>query len=194
MAPGPGVRRAVPHPAPTQPASAERLEDLDDLESVHRRHVDAVARAVRSVVVDPDSVADVVQETFLRAWRSRETYDPVRAPLRPWLLLVARGAAIDYVRARRARPWHRSLVPPAEMPETEHADPGEQLVLAWMVEEEVRRLPETHRVVIVETHLRARPYAEVAADLGIPVGTVRSRVFNALRMMRRSLESQGVTL
>ena len=55
-------------------------------------------------------------------------------------------------------------------------DPTEQLITSWLVEEALRHLTEDHREAIVRTHLLGRPYDEVAAELGIPAGTFRSRV------------------
>ena len=60
------------------------------------------------------------------------------------------------------------------------------------VEEALRRIGEDHRAAIVQTHLRGRPHAEVAAEFGIPVGTLRSRVFYGLKALRLALEEMGV--
>jgi RNA polymerase sigma-70 factor (ECF subfamily) len=64
-------------------------------------------------------------------------------------------------------------------------------MLAWQVEEAMRRIGDQHRTILVETYYRARPYAEVAEELGIPVGTVKSRVYYALRALRIALEEMG---
>ncbi|WP_324273832.1 sigma factor-like helix-turn-helix DNA-binding protein [Blastococcus brunescens] len=68
----------------------------------------------------------------------------------------------------------------------------EQLVDAWVVEEALRRIGADHRTAIVQTHLRGRPHDEVAAELGIPVGTLRSRVFYGLKSLRLAMEEMGV--
>ena len=177
-----GEAEIVAPPSPPPP------ESMDDIEAVHHRHVAAVTATVRRLIGDEHATQDVVQETFLRAWRRRDTFDPARGPLRAWLLLTARSCAVDHLRRRRARPWQRALVPPELVPSDLVDDPYEAVLAAWVVETEIRLLPETHRRVIVETHLRDRPYAEVAAELGIPVGTVRSRVHHALLMLRASLD------
>ena len=62
---------------------------------------------------------------------------------------------------------------------------------AWQVEAALAELDDDHRKVLVEVHWRGRPYQEVADDLGIPTGTVKSRVYYGLRAMRTSLEAQG---
>jgi RNA polymerase sigma-70 factor (ECF subfamily) len=70
-------------------------------------------------------------------------------------------------------------------------EPLEQALLSWQVEEAMRRIGEDHRHVLVETHYRGRPYAEVAAELGVPEGTVKSRVYYGLRALRVVLEEMG---
>ena len=62
----------------------------------------------------------------------------------------------------------------------------------WLVEEGLRRIPDEHREAIVQTYLRGRAYAEVAAELGIPVGTLRSRVFYGLKALRLAMDEMGV--
>ena len=70
-------------------------------------------------------------------------------------------------------------------------DPLDDALLAWQVEEALRRIGEEHRQVIVETYYRGRPQAEVAAELGVPLGTVKSRVYYGLRALRNVLEEMG---
>jgi RNA polymerase sigma-70 factor (ECF subfamily) len=70
-------------------------------------------------------------------------------------------------------------------------DEFERALVSWQVEEALRRLGPDHRRVLVETYYRARPYADVAAELGIPEGTVKSRVYYALRALRLALEEMG---
>jgi hypothetical protein len=108
----------------------------------------------------------VVGETFLRAWRSADRYDPALGPnLRVWLFAIARNATIYRARAARARPWQRNLVDP---PTVEAAsgtidDPTDRLLRSWVVEEALQRISPEHRAALVETHLKERPYADVAA-------------------------------
>jgi RNA polymerase sigma-70 factor (ECF subfamily) len=70
-------------------------------------------------------------------------------------------------------------------------EPLEEALLSWQVEEAMRRIGEDHRRVLVETHYRGRPYAEVAEELGVPEGTVKSRVYYGLRALRIALEEMG---
>jgi RNA polymerase sigma-70 factor (ECF subfamily) len=128
---------------------------------------------------------EAVQETFLRAWRAGDRFDPELGSLRTWLFAILRNVVIDLGRARAARPGIA-----VGTPEIAH-EPLEQTLLAWQVEEALRRIGEQHRHVIIETYYRGRPYAEVAAEMGIPEGTVKSRVYYGLRALRNALEELG---
>ena len=130
---------------------------------------------------------EAVQETFLRAWRAADRFDPEIGSRRTWLFAIARNVIIDLSRSRAA---HRTE-PTAELDVPAQHEPLEQALLAWQVEEALRRIGDAHRHVLIETYFRARPYSEVAKDLGVPEGTVKSRVFYALRALRNVLEEMG---
>jgi RNA polymerase sigma-70 factor, ECF subfamily len=134
---------------------------------------------------DTGLAEEAVQETFLRAWRAGSRFDPQIGSLRTWLFAILRNVVIDLGRARAARPalGEREVEPAVE--------PFEETLLAWQVEEAMRRIGDQHRQVLVETYYRGRPYAEVAAELGVPLGTVKSRVYYALRALRVALEEIG---
>ena len=134
---------------------------------------------------DPGLAEEAVQETFLRAWRAGDRFDPELGSLRTWLFAILRNVVIDLGRARASRP---RLVEGGPEPAVE---PLEEALLAWQVEEAMRRLGEEHRKVLIETHFRGRPYAEVAEELGVPEGTVKSRVYYGLRALRVVLEEMG---
>ena len=67
------------------------------------------------------------------------------------------------------------------------------MLTAWQVEEALRMLSDEHRAALVEVHYKGRSYNDVAASLGVPVGTVKSRVYYALKAMRLALEELGWT-
>jgi RNA polymerase sigma-70 factor (ECF subfamily) len=134
---------------------------------------------------DSGLAEEAVQETFVRAWRAGERFDPEVGSLRTWLFAILRNVVIDLSRARAARPRV------AETGIEPSVEPLEQALLAWQVEEAMRRIGEDHRRVLLETHFRGRPYNEVAAELGVPEGTVKSRVYYGLKAMRVVLEEMG---
>lgn len=129
---------------------------------------------------------DVVQETYIRAWRAAARFDPALGSLRGWLFAILRNVIIDQSRARAARP------PLGQATQEVVADDEiDAVIVAWQVEEGLRRLTAEHRSAIVETYYRGRPAAEVAVDLGIPEGTVRSRVYYGLKALRLALDELG---
>jgi RNA polymerase sigma-70 factor (ECF subfamily) len=141
--------------------------------------------AVRSLG-DAGLAEEAVQETFLRAWKAGERYDPEIGSLRTWLFAILRNVVIDMGRARASRP----RVGPEQGIEPS-VEPLEQALVAWQVEEAMRRIGEDHRQVLLETHFKARPYAEVAEELGVPEGTIKSRVYYGLKALRVALEEIG---
>jgi RNA polymerase sigma-70 factor (ECF subfamily) len=141
--------------------------------------------ALRSLE-DPGLAEEAVQDTFLRAWRAGERFDPELGSLRTWLFAILRNVIIDLGRARASRP----AVTGAELPDVGH-EPFEEILVTWQVEEALRRIGEQHRRVLVETYLRGRPYGEVATELGVPEGTIKSRVYYGLRALRNALEEMG---
>jgi RNA polymerase sigma-70 factor (ECF subfamily) len=161
------------------------LSDERDVRAAYAAHAgELYGFAVRSLG-DSGLAEEAVQETFLRAWRAGERFDPQIGSLRTWLFAILRNVVIDLGRARAARPAV------AEGGVELAVEPFEEALLSWQVEEAMRRIGEQHRRVLVETYYRGRPYAEVAAELGVPEGTVKSRVYYGLRALRVALEEIG---
>ena len=160
----------------------------DALRAAYDAHGPELYRFARRSLSDAGTAEDAVQETFLRAWRASASYDPARASQRTWLFAILRNVVIDLARARRSRP---PLADGAEGSEGAADDELDRALNTWQVESALAELDDDHRRVLVEIHWRGRPYHEVADDLGIPAGTVKSRVYYGLRAMRSNLEAQG---
>ena len=131
---------------------------------------------------------DVVQEAFLRAWRACASFDPAGGPLVNWLLVITGNTAIDMVKARVRRP------PLTSVPADENAPAGglsdiDRLILRSELRDALGSIGAHHRDAVIETVLRDRPYADVAAELGVAPGTLRTRVHYGLRRLRCVLET-----
>ncbi len=132
---------------------------------------------------------EVVQEVFTRAWRHCGTYDPGRGSVRTWLYQIARHAIIDARRRASTRPA-LALHEPGEGSST--GPTIEQAMLGWQVLSALERLSLEHRQVIRLAHFQGLSMREIAERCDLPVGTVKSRTWYALRSLRLALEELGV--
>lgn len=130
---------------------------------------------------DRQRAEDVVQETFVRAWQHLDRMRPEHGSVNGWLRRVAHNLVVDGHRMRSARP--REVAIDLAVDRTEE-DSSEAVLSTVMVRQALDRLWPGHREAIVEVYLHDRTAVEAADVLGIPVGTVRSRVFHALRQLR----------
>ena len=161
----------------------------DGVRAVYAAHGPELYRfAVRSLG-DRGLAEEAVQETFVRAWRAADRFDDELGSLRTWLFAIVRNVVIDLSRSRAVRP---GLAAEASVDDGVFVDEAfERVLTAWQVEEALRMLSDEHRAALVEVHYKGRTYGDVAVGLGVPVGTVKSRVYYALKAMRLALEELG---
>jgi RNA polymerase sigma-70 factor (ECF subfamily) len=150
-----------------------------------------MAFVLRLTAGDRQQAEDVVQETMLRAWRQGSRLDPAVTSLMPWLATVARRIVIDEQRRKDARPPETGEERLAKASVTDLTD---DVLRSVIVTDALRALSPSHRQVLNETILSDRTVNEAAEVLGIPVGTVKSRVYYALRALRLVLAERGVSL
>jgi len=162
--------------------------DLQALEALYDRHHRLALALAYRVVGDRDSAEEVVQETFLAAWRQSASYRPDRGGARGWLLSIARHRAID--RLRKAR----GLGQVAELDESlvDHRSPDlTQLVhegsLRERVAEALASLPIEQREAIELAFYGGLTHTEISEQTGVPLGTVKGRVRLALEKLRLTL-------
>ncbi|MBI2683875.1 MAG: sigma-70 family RNA polymerase sigma factor [Actinobacteria bacterium] len=158
------------------------------LRALYSSHADDLYGFAVARLGDPGLAEELVQDVFLRAWRGADGYDPARSSVRTWLFAIARNASIDLDRRRRSRlPLARECAP-----REEHADAIEVALLRWQIRGALDQLTSEHREIIRLAHFRGLHIGEIAARTGLPVGTVKSRLFYALRSLRLALEEAGV--
>ncbi|MBL8928967.1 MAG: sigma-70 family RNA polymerase sigma factor [Kineosporiaceae bacterium] len=168
------------------PSTLDRFRrgDPEALRTIYQAYAGPVATVARSIVgAEQGLVDDVVQETFLRAWRAAGQFDPARA-LAPWLFTIARRTAIDVVRSER-RPTRGG-----HEPEVDVAVAPESLESAWEryeIRRAVQNLPSEEQDVVRLAHLAGMTHPEIAERLDIPVGTVKSRSHRAHRRLAAAL-------
>jgi RNA polymerase sigma-70 factor (ECF subfamily) len=151
-----------------------------------------LAFALRLTNGDRGRAEDIVQETLLRAWKNPEALDPARGEARTWLFTVARRIAIDAHRARAARPVEVGDEALAGLPAG--VDEIERAMRSWIVADALASLSPPHREALVQTYYRDRTVAEAAEVLGVPTGTVKSRVHYAMAALRLALRERGVVV
>lgn len=157
-----------------------------DLRDVVDRHAAAVYRVALSVVRDPALADDVVQETMIKAWRNAPVPPDEEIP-RAWLMRVARNTAISALRTRREDVRSPETLPElAGGPSTIRTVEGRaQLDDLW---EAMTRLDSDARALIVLKEVHDLSYEEMAATLGLPVSTVKTRLFRARKALKDSMK------
>jgi RNA polymerase sigma-70 factor (ECF subfamily) len=165
-----------------------QTEDERLLRALYASHARPLLAYVQRLVRGNRQLAeDIVQETLLRAWQHAGDLTVEQA--RPWLFTVARRLIIDADRSRRARPVETQT---ASVEESATRDELDAALDACLLADALDALTPPHREVIVEGFYHGRSTREIAARLNIPDGTVRSRMFYALRALRLALLERGV--
>lgn len=135
---------------------------------------------------------DAVQEIFVRLWRTAHRYDPKRAALVTWVMLISRRHLVDKLRRKRARVRAASLdeSPPASVGgEQEEQNQLELQERFGSLMERVNALPELQRTVIIRAYLGGQTLRQIGEELDTPLGTIKSALSRALvRLRERSSE------
>jgi RNA polymerase sigma-70 factor (ECF subfamily) len=149
----------------------------------------------RRICVDEGLAEDVVQEVFLTLWRDPARYDPSRGGFATWLLTLIHHKAVDAV--RRESTLRRRMVAAPEAGEDWSPTPvpgAEQVAIARVAAGQVRaalhRLPFEQRQVLALAYFGGHTQREIAVLTGVPLGTVKSRMFTAVQRLRSLLADQ----
>ena len=155
-----------------------------------RRYQARVFGLALTILGDRAVAEEVAQDTFLKAWRHGAGYDARRGQVSTWLLSIARNAAIDAARLKRAQP-----LDPAELAalceRDDEADADDPFVATAEVDrlrQAIRSLPVEQKLALIQAAFYGRTANEIAHQEGVPVGTVKTRIRAALLKLRAALE------
>lgn len=178
-----------------EPADLELLRrmrggDETALEILYKRYGGLVFTLALRIVGDPELAREVLQDAFLRCWDGRESYDAGRGRVPWWLIGIARNRAIDLL---RSRPHQARLRERETLPETARAsdaslwDVTDAVALRGAIANALESLSTVQRRAIEMAYYRGLTQAEIARELGEPLGTVKSRTREGMERLRISL-------
>ena len=177
-----------------EPSTAGRSFDQEALP-----HLDALYRVALRLTADPTQAEDLVQDTMLKAYRSWQQYRP-GTNAKGWLLTILRNTFINDYRRRKHEPIAMDLEaiePHALDRSIQEVDP-EGTFFSQIVDDKVLEaidaLPTEFREVLVLSDVEGMHYAEIAETLQIPVGTVKSRLFRARRLLQAELYAHALEM
>lgn len=169
-----------------------RSGDPDALADIHRTFGAAVLGYLRGALRDRASAEDVHQEVFLEVWRRGPSFDPARASLGTWIMLIARSRAIDHLRRRVPEPVDPDGPRGATLQREE--DPSaspDTLIERWRMAVLIAQLPEDEARMLRMRFHDGLSQSEIAERTGIPLGTVKTYMVRGLRRLRSLMEDGG---
>lgn len=187
---------------PNDPSDADliagvRGRDHAAMAKLYDRYARPVYSLAMTILREQRAAEDVVQDAFLTFWRRPESYVEERGAFGPWILRVARNRSIDLVR-RRSREHFQSddeatsILDRIVDPEPEPSDQLWSQTVARSVRGALVQLTAPQREVIELAYFRGMTQSEMAAQLGIPLGTIKTRVRTALRRLAEILNEAEV--
>jgi RNA polymerase sigma-70 factor (ECF subfamily) len=168
-------------------ADAKAVAVLRDREAFHRlfdHYAPRVKSYLRRLGAGEDVAEDLMQEVMLTIWRRAEQFDPRKAALSTWIFTIARNKRIDAIRRERRPDFDAEdpLIEPDSAPRGDRALEAAQLSRAMM--EAVRTLPEEQSSLLRIFYFEDKTHSTIAEELGLPLGTVKSRLRLALGKLR----------
>ncbi|MFE2470809.1 sigma-70 family RNA polymerase sigma factor [Streptomyces mirabilis] len=163
----------------------ESRADEEFISALYAEHRSALLRYVmKTGRADPCAAEDLVQETFLRAWRHAARLRHTPGNVRPWLVTVARNLVIDASRARSVRPLETEFSAESAEQTVPVPDSTNEVLDTHCMAGVLAELSPVHREVLIHLHCLDRSIADTARSIGVPSGTVKSRNYYALRELR----------
>jgi len=165
--------------------------DLDAFESLFRQFQSQVYGWIIRIVREPGVAEDLTIETFWRIYRARARFDPARS-FGAWARRIATNVALDHLKSGYAKAASSETSLSDDSSRVVPLDPGIRRDIRERTEQAFRHLPAKLRLVATLALIEERPYKEIAEGLNISEGAVKTRVFRALRLLRKRLQQLGV--
>jgi RNA polymerase sigma-70 factor, ECF subfamily len=162
----------------------------DGLAELYDRHARLIFSLALRILQDRADAEDIVQEVFAQVWTQAGRYDPGRGAVAAWMLMLARSRAIDRLRARRARPEAAAESGSAEAVPDSATTQDLELLSAEQVarlRRALEQLPDGQRIALELAYYEGLTHVEVAARLAEPLGTVKTRIRQAVIKLREAL-------
>lgn len=188
MSTQPANPRDAPSPSDADLIARVAEGDRVAFAELHRRYARAVFGLALRRIRDRGRAEDATQETFAALWRSAATYDPARGAGAPWLFVVARNAVTDVLRKTP-----EAAVDVGREEASDEAGPDQRAEAdweAWQVHRAVEGLSDTERPLVELAYWGGLSQSEIAAYLGLPLGTVKTRTRAALGRLAHALEKE----
>lgn len=170
-------------------------KDPAALATLYDRFGSLVYRMAHQILPSRTDAEDAVQEVFIRLWRTADRYDPQRAALVTWVMLITRRYLVDRLRRARAalKPGalderQAELTEPKIAPEI----PAERRERMAQLMKQIDKLPELQRVVLIRAYLNGQTLRQIGDELNTPLGTIKSALSRALVRLRERELGEGV--
>jgi RNA polymerase sigma-70 factor (ECF subfamily) len=168
---------------------ALRRNDPRAVELVSEAYGSLLRGFLAEALSDRDAVQDVLQQTLLDVWRRGHDYDPERASLATWLLVIARSRAIDHLRRRVPEPVDPDSL--AAVADRDRADETGALLERWRMTGMIAALPHDEGRILRLRFYEGLTQRQIAERTGMPLGTVKMRMVQALERLRLMLDAEG---
>ena len=161
------------------------------VERISERYGGLLRGYLRELLGDAATAEDVLQLTLIDVWRRGRSYDPDRASLSTWLLMIARSRGIDHLRRRVPEPFD-----PAKMPEVidhETEEQADALIEQWRMAALLALLPKDESTMLKLRFYDGYSQSEIAERTGVPLGTVKMRMVKGLDRLREAMEREELS-
>jgi RNA polymerase sigma factor (sigma-70 family) len=169
--------------------AALKLRDNQAYSYLYDNYSGALYSIIKQIIQQDTELAnDVLQEVFINIWRKIESYDPTKGRLFTWMLNIARNASIDTVRSKGFQNAQKNQ----ELPNNVDINVSSQVITPDTdnigLRKTLEKLKDEHRILIELAYFKGYTHEEIAKIEGIPLGTVKTRIRNALLQLRQYLK------